>query len=41
VRPLCYQNTPQELLPVELKDENPLGIPRLVNGAWTTDPVSA
>jgi NADP-dependent aldehyde dehydrogenase len=41
VRPLCYQNTPQELLPVELKDENPLGIPRLVNGAWTTDPASA
>ncbi len=41
VRPLCYQNTPQELLPLELKDENPLGIPRLVNGAWTTDPVSA
>lgn len=41
VRPFCYQNTPQELLPVELKDENPLGIPRLVNGAWTADPLSA
>lgn len=41
VRPLCYQNTPEALLPLELKDDNPLGIPRLVNGAWTTEPVSA
>lgn len=41
IRPLCYQNTPQALLPLELRDENPLGIPRLVNGAWTTDPVSS
>jgi NADP-dependent aldehyde dehydrogenase len=31
-RPVCYQNFPQSLLPVELKDENPLGIWRLVNG---------
>jgi NADP-dependent aldehyde dehydrogenase len=33
-RPVCYQNYPQELLPPELKDENPLGIWRFVNGKW-------
>ncbi|HEY9488514.1 MAG TPA: aldehyde dehydrogenase (NADP(+)) [Chryseosolibacter sp.] len=31
-RPVCYQNFPQTLLPEELKDENPLGIMRMVNG---------
>jgi len=31
-RPICYQNPPHALLPDELKDENPLGIWRLVNG---------
>jgi NADP-dependent aldehyde dehydrogenase len=31
-RPVCYQNFPQGLLPAELKDDNPLGIWRLVNG---------
>jgi 2,5-dioxopentanoate dehydrogenase len=31
-RPVCYQNFPQNLLPAELKDDNPLGIWRLVNG---------
>ncbi|MEO6489483.1 MAG: aldehyde dehydrogenase (NADP(+)), partial [Ferruginibacter sp.] len=30
-RPLCFQNWPNELLPDELKDENPLGISRTVN----------
>ena len=35
VRPLAYQNTPQELLPPALRDDNPLGIMRLVNGEWT------
>jgi 2,5-dioxopentanoate dehydrogenase len=30
-RPLCYQNWPNALLPDELKDENPLGIWRVVN----------
>ncbi|MBL7729117.1 MAG: aldehyde dehydrogenase (NADP(+)), partial [Dinghuibacter sp.] len=33
-RPLAYQNCPAALLPDELKDENPLGIWRLVNGEW-------
>lgn len=32
VRPFSYQDWPQELLPQELKDENPLGILREVNG---------
>ena len=32
VRPVSYQNFPDELLPDELKNGNPLGIWRLVNG---------
>jgi NADP-dependent aldehyde dehydrogenase len=31
-RPVCYQNFPDGLLPDELKNANPLGIWRLVNG---------
>jgi 2,5-dioxopentanoate dehydrogenase len=31
-RPVCYQNFPNALLPDELKNDNPLGIWRLVNG---------
>jgi len=38
-RPVCYQDFPQAALPDELKDENPLGILRLVNGAFTRDAV--
>jgi len=38
-RPVCYQDFPQAALPDELKDENPLGIWRLVNGAFTRDPI--
>ena len=34
-RPVCYQDFPQAALPEELKDGNPLGILRLVNGAYT------
>ena len=30
-RPVCYQNFPQELLPDEIKDGNPLGIHRIEN----------
>jgi 2,5-dioxopentanoate dehydrogenase len=37
VRPVCYQNCPDELLPPELKKDNPLGISRMVNGRWTVD----
>jgi 2,5-dioxopentanoate dehydrogenase len=32
VRPVCYQNFPQVLLPAELQDSNPLNIWRTVNG---------
>lgn len=35
VRPFSYQNWPNELLPTELKNENPLEISRLVNGVKT------
>lgn len=38
-RPVCYQNFPPALLPDELKDENPLGIWRLVDGRWTREPL--
>ncbi|NJQ02122.1 aldehyde dehydrogenase (NADP(+)) [Streptomyces zingiberis] len=33
LRPVAYQNTPPALLPPELRDDNPLGLPRLVDGA--------
>jgi len=33
-RAVCYQNSPQELLPDALKNENPLHIWRQVNGAF-------
>jgi NADP-dependent aldehyde dehydrogenase len=32
LRPVCYQSTPQALLPEALHDDNPLGLPRRVNG---------
>jgi 2,5-dioxopentanoate dehydrogenase len=35
VRPICYQDAPDALLPVELRDGNPAGILRLVDGTWT------
>lgn len=31
-RPVCYQDFPEELLPRELEEQNPLGILRLVDG---------
>jgi NADP-dependent aldehyde dehydrogenase len=39
VRPVCFQDFPQAWLPAELKDENPRGIARIVDGAWTRDPI--
>lgn len=36
-RPLAFQDCPQALLPDELKDENPLGIWRMVNGKITSE----
>ena len=38
-RPISYQGTPDALLPDELKNDNPLGMMRLVDGQWTRDPV--
>lgn len=32
LRPVAYQNTPAALLPPELRDENPLGLPRRYEG---------
>ncbi|SEG30579.1 NADP-dependent aldehyde dehydrogenase [Bryocella elongata] len=37
VRPVCYQNFPQAALPDSLRDENPLGIMRLVDGELTRE----
>ncbi|PZG02966.1 aldehyde dehydrogenase (NADP(+)) [Micromonospora deserti] len=36
LRPVCYQNTPDPLLPPELREANPLGVPRIVDGIRTT-----
>ncbi|MDF2433632.1 MAG: 2,5-dioxopentanoate dehydrogenase, partial [Mucilaginibacter sp.] len=35
VRPVCWQNWDEELLPDELKTDNPLNIWRLFNNQWT------
>ncbi|MGS2587220.1 aldehyde dehydrogenase (NADP(+)) [Streptomyces hebeiensis] len=32
LRPVSYQSTPEALLPPELRDDNPLGLPRRVDG---------
>lgn len=37
VRPFSYQDWPNELLPNELKNENSLGISRLINNTQTTE----
>jgi NADP-dependent aldehyde dehydrogenase len=37
VRPVCYQNFPQDALPPELQDGNPRRIWRLLDGQWTRD----
>lgn len=34
LRPVCYQDFPEELLPVALRDGNPLKLSRLIDGAW-------
>ncbi|TCS35739.1 NADP-dependent aldehyde dehydrogenase [Paucimonas lemoignei] len=35
LRPVCYQNYPDELLPPALQNANPLGLLRLVDGSMT------
>lgn len=37
VRPLCFQNFTESMLPDELKNNNPRGILRLVNNAYTRE----
>jgi alpha-ketoglutaric semialdehyde dehydrogenase len=39
-RPICYQGFPQASLPDELRDHNPLGIWRMVDGEMTREPIS-
>lgn len=39
LRPVCYQNYPQSLLPEALKDENPFDILRLINGEMTRNKI--
>ena len=38
-RPICYQDWPQTLLPVELKNDNPLNIWRMVDNDFTKDKI--
>jgi NADP-dependent aldehyde dehydrogenase len=40
LRPVCYQNYPDEVLPEALQNANPLGIQRLVDGVYTRDALS-
>jgi alpha-ketoglutaric semialdehyde dehydrogenase len=39
VRPVCFQNAPDDLLPAALKNENPLGIYRMINNQLTKEPI--
>ncbi|RMH12554.1 MAG: aldehyde dehydrogenase (NADP(+)) [Planctomycetota bacterium] len=39
-RIICYQNTPDALLPPELRDANPLGIERMIDGVRTSQAFS-
>ncbi|MFF4758430.1 aldehyde dehydrogenase (NADP(+)) [Streptomyces sp. NPDC001292] len=34
LRPVAYQSWPRQLLPPPLRDDNPWGVPRRVNGQW-------
>jgi 2,5-dioxopentanoate dehydrogenase len=38
-RPVCYQGFPDAALPPELRDANPLGIERLIDGVRTRNPI--
>lgn len=40
LKPISFQNAPQQLLPPTLRDENPLGIWRMVNGEFTQKSLS-
>ena len=38
-RPVAFQDWPNEMLPEALRDNNPLGIVRLINGLYTNDKI--
>jgi NADP-dependent aldehyde dehydrogenase len=40
LRPVSWQNAPAAAVPPALRDENPLGIRRRVDGVPTRDPIS-
>jgi len=40
LRPVAYQSLPDPLLPAALRDANPLGLPRRVNGRSGTGPIT-
>ncbi|WCM49401.1 aldehyde dehydrogenase (NADP(+)) [Pseudomonas sp. WJP1] len=40
LRPVCYQNYPDEYLPAALQNANPLGLDRLVDGQWSRLPLN-
>jgi len=40
-RPVCYQGFPEDGLPMELKNDNPLGIWRMVDGQMTQEAISS
>ena len=40
-RPVAYQNLPDALLPADLRDANPRGIWRRVDGACSRDPIGS
>ena len=40
LRPVCYQNYPDALLPPALQNSNPLGLQRLVNGEWSANAIA-
>jgi NADP-dependent aldehyde dehydrogenase len=35
LRPVAYQDFPQDRLPIELRDEGPAGLRRRIDGSWT------
>ena len=35
LRPVCYQNLPDRLLPIALKEANPFGVARRIDGTIT------
>lgn len=40
VRPVCFQNWPSSLLPLELQDKNSIGLYRLINGNYSRKDIS-